>query len=654
MDDGAPATTAAAWRAWLEEGGADRPFAEHWRRFLALDGTRGPGDPPVCVWEPDPRTAREANAARLAADLGLASFAALHRWSVTDRAGYWGAALERLGVEFVRPPDRVLDDSGGAEHPRWLPGARLNVAASCFRGPDRPAVLCMREGSDAVETTSLRTLERLADRFAHGLRARGLGPGDGVALYMPMDLRCVAAYLGTVKAGLHVVSVADSFPAVELARRVDLGGARLVVAAEGYVRAGRTLDLYGKVREAGAPAAVVTPLGGAVPLRPGDTWWDDFLGEDAPFEAVPRDPYDVTNVLFSSGTTGTPKAIPWTHLTPLKAAVDGRFHHDVRPGDVVAWPTNVGWMMGPWLVYASLLNGGSMALFEGGPAGAGFCRFVERTGVTMLGVVPSLVRAWRAAEAADGSDWSRVRVFSSTGEASSRGDFLWLMSRNGYRAPVIEYCGGTEIGGGHVTGSVLQPASPATFTTPALGIDFVVLDGDGAPARPGETGEVFLVPPSLGLSQSLLNGDHHDVYFARCPRGPGGEVLRRHGDAMVRLPGGFWRAEGRADDTMNLGGIKVSSLEIERVAAAHPSVHECAAVAVRPGGEGADALVLFVVPVPGAAPDPAALRGGIQALISRDLNPLFRVHDVVPLEALPRTASNKTMRRELRARYGGG
>ncbi len=213
----------------------------------------------------------------------------------------------------------------------------------------------------------------------------------------------------------------------------------------------------------------------------------------------------------------------------------------------------------------------------------------------MLGVVPSLVRAWRDSGACDGVDWSRIETFSSTGEPSNRHDYLWLMSRTGYRAPVIEYCGGTEIGGGYLTGTVVQPASPATFSTPALGLDLVILDEDGQPVADGEEGEVFLVPPSIGLSQTLLNRDHDEVYYQDCPAGPDGEVLRRHGDQVARLPGGYFRAQGRADDTMNLGGIKVSSLELERVLEHHPAVFEAAAVAVQPGGEGAEKLVVFAV-----------------------------------------------------------
>jgi acetyl-CoA synthetase len=636
-------------------GGAAAPFSEHWRWFRALDAARAPGDPPVVTWEPDATLLAECNAARMIEALRLSSFEDLHRWSVSNRGAWWGRVVRTLGIEFEEPAAEVLDLSRGPEHAGWFEGARLNIVASCFRGDrGRAAVISGSEGSDALRVTTLGELERLVDRVVHGLRSRGLAPGEAVALYMPMNLECVAAYLGVVKAGLRVVSIADSFPAPELARRLDIGGARLVITAEGFRRAGRVHDLLARVREAGSLPAVVVPLDRSATLRAEETWWDDFLGEDVPAAHHIASPDAVTNILFSSGTTGAPKAIPWTHLTPIKAAADAHFHHDLRPGDVAVWPTNIGWMMGPWLIYASLLNDATIGLFEGAPTGREFCEFVGRAKTTMLGVVPSLVKAWRSSGATGGTDWSSVRVYSSTGEASGREDFLWLSSRNDYRAPVIEYCGGTEVGGGHITGSVMQPASPAVFTTPALGGDFAVLDEEGCPVKEGATGELFLVPSWPGLSQTLLNGDHHAIYYEGCPAGPAGAVLRRHGDAVTRLPGGRWRAEGRADDTMNLGGIKVSSLEIERVANAHADVHESAAVAVRPGGEGADALVLFVVPAAGATPDPVALRGALQTAIAANLNPLFRIHDLVLVEALPRTASQKILRRELRVRWTSG
>jgi acetyl-CoA synthetase len=158
------------------------------------------------------------------------------------------------------------------------------------------------------------------------------------------------------------------------------------------------------------------------------------------------------------------------------------------------------------------------------------------------------------------------------------------------------------------------------------------------------------VPPSVGLSERLLNRDHHEVYHAGNPTAPDGRALRRHGDQLERLLGGYYRARGRADDTMNLGGIKVSSIELEQAIDTHPAVYESAAIAVQPDGEGADRLVVFVVPTDGAAID-ESLRGELGAVIARNVSPLFKIHELVAIDALPRTASNKVMRRRLRDDY---
>ena len=264
----------------------------------------------------------------------------------------------------------------------------------------------------------------------------------------------------------------------------------------------------------------------------------------------------------------------------------------------------------------------------------------------MLGVIPSLVKTWRHSECMKGLDWTSLRSLSSTGECSSAADMRWLIDLAGGQAPVIEYCGGTEIGGAYLTGSLAKPCIPGTFNTPALGLDLVVLSEAG---KPVEQGEVFIVPPSIGLSTRLLNRDHHDVYYKDTPKGPNGELLRRHGDQIERLPDGYWRAQGRADDTMNLGGIKVSSAEIEQVLQTVPNILETAAIAISPGG-GPSLLVIYAVCSANQTLSKPELMAALQQAIKRDLNPLFKIHDLVLVEALPRTASNKIMRRELRSK----
>jgi acetyl-CoA synthetase len=601
------------------------------------------------LWHPDEAVKARANLTAAMAEIGFEAYEDFHAWSVADRDAFWGDAIERLGIVFDTGPGRIRDGAAAVEAEAWLPEARLNIAASCFGGdPDKPAILRRRDDG-RVGVVTRADLRRMVLEMADGLVRSGLGVGDRVAIAMPMTPEAVAAYLGIIWAGGVVVSIADSFAAEEIATRLRITEVSVVVTQDVVYRGGRRLPMYAKVVEAGAQRAIVVATGADATLRDRDTSWSDFLGSAVDVDPVAAPADAPTNVLFSSGTTGDPKAIAWTHLTPVKAAADAYYHQDIHDDDVVAWPTNLGWMMGPWLIYGSLINGAAMALYDDVPTGAGFGEFVRDAGVTVLGVVPSLVAAWRASACMEDIDWSRIRLFSSTGEVSNAADMAYLMGLAGNK-PVIEYCGGTEIGGSYITGTVLQPCVPSTFTTPALGIDLRVLDGAGQDAT---SGEVFLVPPSIGLSSRLINGDHHAVYFEGTPPADGA-ILRRHGDHMEKLPGGYYRALGRVDDTMNLGGIKVSSAEIERVVGSLDSVAESAAIAVAPPEGGPSQLVVFAVTR--GAPDIEAeeLRSAMQREVRAHLNPLFKIHEAVIVDALPRTASAKVMRRSLRDRYRDG
>lgn len=593
-------------------------------------------------WIPSAEVVAAANLTSAINDRGMSDYDEFYEWSRADRAGFWGYTVRRLGVRMAEPATAVLGPGSTPEHPIWFPGARLNIAESCFGADsDKDAIRYWRDG--ALHSMSYRQLRREANRVANGLVAAGFVPGDRIAIAMPMNVEAVIAYLGIVLSGAVVVSIADSFAPEEIKTRMRIVGARAAFTQDVIRRGGRTLPMFDKIVAAEVERAVVVETGAVAEFRPGDTTWSDFLAVDDAFEAVIRDPGDYSNILFSSGTTGDPKAIPWTHISPIKAASDAHYHHDVHSTDVVAWPTNLGWMMGPWLIYSSLMNCATMALYDGVPTGVGFARFVEAAGVTVLGLVPSLVAAWRASRAVEGCDWSNIRVFSSTGETSNADDMAYLMDLAGNK-PIIDYIGGTELAGGYMACTVLHPCIPATFTTPTLGGAVHILDEDGNPAT---SGEIFIEPPALGLSLELLNRDHHEAYYAGTPSP--GVVLRRHGDHIEDLGNGHFRAQGRVDDTMNLGGIKVSSAEIERTVQGIAGVGESAAIAVEPPEGGPSRLVMYVVPVGDVDVD--ELKARMQQQIRATLNPLFKIADVVLVDVLPRTASAKVMRRTLRTAY---
>ena len=597
-------------------------------------------------WYPEADVLENSNIYKMMLKNNFDTYHDFWKWSATQKADFWEQTIENLGIYFDKSYESVLDISKGVERASWLKGAAFNIVDSCFLNDDDAiAVIYQKEGG-SLSKVSQSELKKYVNRIANSLFEFGLQSGDRIAIDMPMTLEAIAIYLAGIKAGIAVVTIADSFSQNEIEIRLKITKPKLVFTQDVISRAGKKLPLYEKILKANAPTTIVISEGeDQYSLRSGDLFFNDFLSEDDNFQTVIQSSEDIITILFSSGTTGEPKAIPWTHNTPIKCASDGYYHHDIQKNDVVCWPTNLGWMMGPWLIFASLINKGTMALYYGAPMGNEFGSFVQDAGVNMLGLVPSIVRQWKLTQSMEQFDWSKINCFSSTGEASNPEEMEYLMSLANNK-PIIEYCGGTEIGGGYVTSTLVQPNIASTFSSQALGGEFILLDENGELA---EQGEMFLIPPIMGLSTSLLNRDHHEVYYNGVPKFKN-VVLRKHGDELIRLENGYYKAQGRADDAMNLGGIKVSSIQIEEVINQLEFIKESAAIAISPKNGGPSRLVIYAVGVSSSLSDEDKLKKA-KLIIRERLNPLFKIEKLIEIDLLPRTASGKVMRRKLRDLY---
>ena len=373
------------------------PFALH--QFLYeivyADFDRAKYGPPP-AWFPTDEDITKANITSIMAELHIKTYPEFHAWSVANRDTFWQMMIDTLDIKATDVYTEAQKDATGIATRL----ANLNIVESCLNtADDAIAIITHRENDENLKTLTYHELESLTNRVANGLVNIGLIQGDAVAIDMPMNAESVAIYLGIVKAGCVVVGIADSFAPDEIATRLRIGKAKAIFTQDYINRAGKRLPLYEKVIAANAPKAIVFSSEGsetlAQTLREDDMTWQDFLSDNETFTAVPCHPDAHTNILFSSGTTGEPKAIPWTHTTPIKTAADAYLHHDIHPGDVLAWHTNLGWMMGPWLIYASLINRATIALYDGVPTGRDFGVFVQNAKVSMLGVVPTLVRAWK-------------------------------------------------------------------------------------------------------------------------------------------------------------------------------------------------------------------------------------------------------------------
>ncbi|CAJ1938602.1 unnamed protein product [Sphenostylis stenocarpa] len=631
---------------------------------------------------------------------------------------YWSLVLKELSVTFVEPPKCILDTSDPSRHGgTWLPGSVLNIADCCVQPSSHPykpddslAIVWRDEGFDDSEVNRI-TLKQLRQQVMLVAKAidATFSKGDAIAIDMQMTANAVIIYLAIVLAGCAVVSIADSFAPKEIASRLRVSKAKGIFTQGGRGRVsieegvksvkGRRVQwkdqrwqeipfiqaVLIRVIEAAACKVIVLPVLGddvGVQLREQDLSWKGFISSANQTQNSRSDYYSpsyqsvdsVTNILFSSGTTGDPKAIPWTQLAPIRSAADGWAAIDVQPGDVYCWPTNLGWVMGPTILYQCFLIGATLALYHGSPQGRNFGKFVRDASVTILGTVPSLVKTWKNTQCMEGLDWTKIKTFCSTGETSNVDDDLWLSSK-AYYSPIVELCGGTELASSYIAGSPLQPQAFGAFSTASMTTGFVIFDENGVP-YPDDVacvGEVGLFPLSLGASDRILNADHEKVYFKGMPIYKG-KVLRRHGDIIKRTVDGYIVVQGRADDTMNLGGIKgmkrlkdksagytyvvrilylsmcpTSSVEIERVCdGADECILETAAVGVATTDTGPEQLVIFVVLKKGYNSSAETLKLKFTKAIQSNLNPLFKVSMVKIVPDFPRTSSNKILRRVLR------
>jgi acetyl-CoA synthetase len=611
------------------------------------------GDVPI-VWNPS-KYPLKSNLS-LWMDAQHMTYPEFYKWSIQNKALFWEGIVQKIPLQMHHHYSTIIKESNNPDETIWLEGAQFNIVESCLQAaPNQTAIYFQSEQSTIIDTLSYKELQQKIITYAAGLRANGFKPKDRIICYIPFSIEAIASYLACIYVGIEPVLVSDSFSAAELKKRIDIIDAKAIITTDYYWYADKQIQLLNKVIDANPKQIILlsTDIKEAYFIRSNTR---DILLSDLQLKNKSVDPYyhfssDTISILFSSGTTKEPKAIPWLATTPLKCAADGLLLQDIHEGDVVSWTSGMGWMMAPWLIFASLLNKASIAIYSGAYSKKDFIEFTIKTNVTVLGTIPSVIKSWRAQNFDRISNWN-VRVFSSTGEPSDLEDALYLMYMNGFKAPIIEYCGGTEIGGGYISSAVVLPNALAHFNTPAPGSQFVLLDEHKNCVETSGNGEVFIVPPTIGLSQQLLNKNHFEEYYSHTPTIDGLEIVRKHGDGFhVQTIDGitYYKSIGRTDDSMNLGGIKISSIEIESVINKHPNVIESAAIGIQDNNGGPEKLALFIRP--NSDLDISSLQKELQKMIQIELNPLFKIATIRFKETFPRTASNKLMRKELRKEF---
>jgi acetyl-CoA synthetase len=571
---------------------------------------------------------------------GIDAFDDLVRRSVDEPEWFWDAVVQFLGLEFSRPYDKVLDTTNGIPWATWFVGGELNFAENCLRHPaDRQAIVW--EGEDGeVRRWTYGELQVQVSRLASLLREAGVRKGDRVGIFMPMQPETVAAVLAVAQIGAVFLPLFSGYGAPAVQTRLADAEATVLITADGFYRRGQWVDLAVIATEAagdGVEVIVVPRLG-----LPGGGW---FGGND--FEQV--DSEHPLFIAYTSGTTGRPKGSVHVHGGWLvKVAEEGAFQTDIGPDDTLFWFTDMGWIMGPWEVTAALANGATLALYEGAPDYPEPDRmwaYVERHGVTALGISPTLIRALMPHGDApvQAHDLGSLRILGSTGEPWNEKPWQWYFDVvGGGRCPIINISGGTEVGACFLAPHPVEPLKPMSLGGPSLGMAVDVFGDDGRPVR-GEVGELVCTRPWPGMTRGLYKDPERylEVYWSRWPD------VWVHGDWASIDEDGDWFLHGRSDDTIKVAGKRLGPAEVESVLVSHAAVVEAAAVGIPDEVKG-ETLWCFVVPTPGTD-ETDELRDELKTLVAERVGKSFRPSAVKFTDALPKTRNAKVLRRAVRA-----
>jgi len=621
------------------------------------------------VWHPSPELIAQSNLQQFIDKHQLGSYDELMQRSTTDIPWFWDTVLRDIDVQFYKPYSQVVDLSDGKPWAHWCVGGEMNIVHNLLdkyadTKIDKKIAIKSEIEDGTTRELTYKELRDQVDRMANALRVLELGKGDAIGVFMPMVPEIVVAMLAIIKIGGIFLPLFSGFGAAAIVSRLNDADAKALFTAAATYRRGKLCPMKPIADDA---AAQIPTLRHLVVLNQAGEWLVEDLSPDAgpptklpgPFDDAPTErtsAEDPMMIIYTSGTTGKPKGAVHTHCGfPTKSAQDMWMGLDLHPNETLFWMTDMGWMMGPWEVFGTLILGATMMLFDGAPDFPGPDRtwqLVDRHKVTALGVSPTLIRALRSRsggsdEIVHRHDLSSLRKFASTGEPWNPDPWMWLFQNVGRgKLPIINYSGGTEISGGILMGNVLTPMKPCAFSGPLPGMAADVVDENGKSVR-GQVGELVIREPWIGMTRGFWKDRERyiETYWSRFPD------VWVHGDWAAIDEDGLWYILGRSDDTIKIAGKRLGPAEVESILVAHAQVSEAAAIGVPDSIKG-EALVCFCVLKKGANSD-LSLAAELKKNVGRDLGKALAPRDVLFVADIPKTRNAKVMRRVVRAAYLG-
>jgi len=618
------------------------------------------------VWKPTDDYVEKANITRFMKKYDIKDYDELIKKSTDDIEWFWDAVMKDLNIEWFQPYEKVLDDSDGIQWTKWFIGGKINIVHNVLdryatsEKKSNIAIVWETESGDSRKIT-YEELYKEVNKFANALKELGVKKGDRIGIYMPMVPEIVIGFLASMKIGAISIPIFSGFGGHALASRLDIAGAKILLTADGSVRRGKKVEIKKEADKALDNVStlehvvVYKRLGIDVPWEDSrDIWWDDAISNQSDeCETIQMDSEDYAMIIFSSGTTGRPKGTVHTHGGALaQIAKELGYYFDVKEDDVFFWLTDIGWMMGPWMIIGVQNFGGNIVIFEGAPNYPNPDRLwelVEKQKITTLGISPTAIRMFMryGDEWVKKHDLSSLRFLGSTGEPWDPDSWNWFFEKVGKKKiPIINISGGTEIVGCFLSPLPITELKPCTLRGPGLGMDIDVFDDEGKPIR-GKMGHLVAKKPAPSMTRGFWNEPDRyiDTYWSKWPN------VWYHGDWAKIDEDGFWSLHGRSDDTIKIAGRRTGPAEIEAALIEHPAVSEAATIGVPDEIKGED-IVCFVVLKPGYDPN-ELLRDELKGQVVKIMGKTLKPRDIKFVKDLPKTRSAKIVRRIIKATFLG-
>jgi len=580
--------------------------------------------------------------------------------SIKDPEWFWTEFFSDINLKWLKFPEKIIEKGDKLYDTKWFINSKLNISINCLDNPNKEAISVIEVDENLNEyKLNYKELEENVNKLANFLANNGIKEDDKVALFMPLSLESVLSILALSRIGAIIIPLFSGFGSDAVNLRLKISNSKYIISYKHNLRRNKLINmeeiLFQSLNDTLVQKIFLIDkykLNSKINNKFKNIEIINFedYKNSSPYINIPEfDSYKELMIIYTSGTTGKPKGIVHYHAGfPIKSAQDMYYIFDIKENDIITWITDIGWMMGPWLIFGTLINKATIFIYNGSPDYPNtdiIWELTKKYNINIVGLSPSYIRAISNNSKVKEIDMHSLKAIGSTGEVWDYNSWMWTFEnvcKN--KLPIINYSGGTEISGGILGNVNIKDIKPLSFNTTVPGIDADVFDENGNSVT-NEEGYLVIKNHNPGLAKTFLNEHQRylETYWSKY------ENVWYHGDLAYKDNDEFFFILGRADDTLKIAGKRIGPAEYETILNEHPEVKESAVVGIPDELKG-NVPVAFVVLKNNIQDQNKIneLKRELLSLVTTKLGKPFSLKEIYIVKDIPKTRNAKLMRRILR------